>query len=266
MGKINHRLTGALLVGLLASPTLTAAPEPAALQQLRDMGVQFTGTFPAKGGLTAWAGYHGDQPLAVYEAPDGEHIILGRILDAEGRDVNQTALEQQVGSHMSTDVWERLAQSNWITDGAADAPMVAYVFTDLNCPYCNKLWVDARPWIDSGKLQLRHILVGIIRENSAAKAATLLTAENAEQQLGEHARLHMEAGDGRIRPISDEGVPPMAGIPAPIQAQLDANHTLMAELGLRATPAVVWLDESGKLHKQTGAPDSLLPHIAGPIE
>lgn len=269
MAGMGKALKRAPLVGLLLGMPAVAATEqePAALQQLRQMGVQFAGTFEAKGGLTAWAGYHGDQPLAVYEAPDGEHIILGRILDASGENVNQAALEQRVNSEMAADVMQRLERSTWIADGADDADTVAYVFTDLNCPYCNKLWVDARPWVESGRLQLRHVLVGILRDNSAAKAATLLTSDNPHQQLAEHARLHMQRlGNGPMRPVGDGGVAALRRIQPAIQAQLDGNHALMGELGLRATPALVWLDADGRLHKQTGAPEALLTRIGGPLK
>lgn len=268
MAGIAKGLKLAPLAGvLLGLPAVAASQEPAALQPLRDMGVQFAGSFEAEGGLTAWAGYHGDQPLAVYEAPDGEHIILGRMLDASGNEVNQGALEQLVGSGIAQGVMQRLHNSSWIADGAEDADTVVYVFTDLNCPYCNKLWVDARPWVESGRLQLRHVLVGILRENSAARAATLLSSDHPHEQLAEHSQLHHgRIGNGSVRPVGDGGVPAMRRIPAAIKAQLDDNHALMSELGLRATPALVWLDADGRLNKQTGAPERLLTRIAGPLK
>lgn len=45
---------------------------------------------------------------------------------------------------------------------------VVHVFTDANCLFCNQLWTSARPWVEVGKVQLRHAIVGIIRAGSAA--------------------------------------------------------------------------------------------------
>jgi hypothetical protein len=46
---------------------------------------------------------------------------------------------------------EQLASTTWIGEGRADAPRIVYVFTDLNCESCFKFWLDARPWVDSGR-------------------------------------------------------------------------------------------------------------------
>lgn len=79
------------------------------------------------------------------------------------------------------EVWNSLEKSKWIQDGDSKAPKVVYVFSDPNCPYCHTFWKQARPWVDSGKVQLRHIMVGVIRPSSKAQAATLLSAKNPEE-------------------------------------------------------------------------------------
>lgn len=50
--------------------------------------------------------------------------------------------------------------------------------SDPNCPYCYKFWQAARPWVESGKVQLRHIQVGVIREESRGQVATLLNSKD----------------------------------------------------------------------------------------
>ena len=57
---------------------------------------------------------------------------------------------------------------------------------DPNCPYCNMFWKQARPWVESGKVQLRHIMVGMLRADSAGKSAALLNASKPEAALNEH--------------------------------------------------------------------------------
>src|SRR3546814_12650200 len=86
---------------------------------------------------------------------------------------------------MSARTWALLEASEWIADGKADAPRVIYTFSDPNCPFCNKFWSAARPWVDSGKVQLRHIMVGVIRPDSANKVATIMTASSPSERSEE---------------------------------------------------------------------------------
>lgn len=65
----------------------------------------------------------------------------------------------------------------WILDGKKEAPVIVYVFADPFCPYCKQFWQKARPWVDSGKVQLRTILVGVIKPESPATAAAILAAK-----------------------------------------------------------------------------------------
>jgi thiol:disulfide interchange protein DsbG len=257
---------GALAVACIPA---IAQERPAPLRALETQGVTIIGTFPAPGGLTAWAGYAGQQPVALYATPDGKHVIAGTMLDADGKNLTRTALENAVRGPMTAGIWKQLEASHWIADGQAKAPRTVYVFTDPNCPYCNKFWADARPWVDSGKVTLRHIMVGILTPTSAAKAAALLADKNPSAALVAHERGHSAENaktlaSGRPKPLGDGGVKPLASIPAAIQTQLDANEKMMAAWGLQATPAVVWRDATGSVQMRTGAPDAALPAIFGP--
>ena len=267
-------LKGSLAVAALSGAAIgsfaIAAPDrPTALQAVEKRGVTVVGTFPAPGGLKAWAGYIGQRPVALYATPDGKHVIVGTLLDAEGKEVAEEALERAVRGPMSEEVWKQLEASRWIEDGRKDAPRTVYVFTDPNCPYCNKFWADARPWVDGGKVVLRHILVGILTPSSAGKAAALLADKNPAGALAAYERQHADSNrktlaSGRARPLADDGFKPLADIPPTIQTQLAANERLMALLGVQATPAMVWRDANGAMQVRTGAPDSALPAILGP--
>lgn len=262
--------TAVLAVAAVATTVVIAAPErPAALQALEKQGVTIVGTFPAPGGLAAWAGYIGQRPLALFVTPDGRHVIAGTLLDAQGEEVASAALEKAVRGAMTAGAWSKLESSHWIEDGKKDAPRTVYVFTDPNCPYCNKFWADARPWVDSGKVVLRHVMVGILTPSSAGKAAALLADKDPAAALAAYERGHMEQNgqsisSGRARPLGDAGLKPLANIPADVQAKLAANERLMASLGLQATPAMVWRDASGTVQMRTGAPSAALPAVLGP--
>lgn len=258
----------ALALAAAAVP-VCAQERPTALRALESQGVTVVGTFPAPGGLTGWAAYTGRQPVAFYAAPDGKHVVAGTLLDADGKNLTREALDKAVRVPMSAAMWKQAEASHWIGDGQAKAPRTVYVFTDPNCPYCNKLWADARPWVDSGKVELRHIMVGILTPTSAGKAAALLADKNPIAALAAHERGHTAENaktlaSGRPKPLGDSGVKPLANIPAAVQAKLDANAKLMGEWGLQATPAVVWRDAAGLVQMRNGAPESAFAEIFGP--
>lgn len=242
---------------------------PAVLQALEQQGVTVIGKFPSAGGLTAWAAHAGGQPVALYVTPDEKHVIAGTLLDAEGNDVNRAALQKAVNGKLLAGAWGSLQSSHWVRDGKAGAPRVVYVFTDPNCPYCNKFWADARPWVESGKVELRHVIVGILTPTSPGKAAAILAAKDPAAALEAYERGHAAANattlaTGRPRPLDDAGLKPLENIPADLRSKLASNQELMASLGLQATPAMVWREPDGTVQMRTGAPPSSLASVLGP--
>lgn len=139
---------------LLAAPGFGLAAQakdwPAPIKAIEAQGVEVIGTFEAPGGLTGYAG--------------------------------QKSLEKLVSKPMTERVWTQLEQSTWIGDGKSNAPRTVYTFTDPNCPFCNKFWNDARPWIASGKVQLRYVMVAILGATSPGKAAALLAAKDRKRR------------------------------------------------------------------------------------
>ncbi len=59
-----------------------------------------------------------------------------------------------------------------------EAPIILYVFADPFCPYCLQFWQQARPWVESGKVQIRTLLVGVIKPESPATAAAILATQD----------------------------------------------------------------------------------------
>lgn len=257
-------------VALCATALAAGADElPPALQALQKQGITIVGTFPSKTGLKAYAAMAGGQAAALYVTPNGA-VIAGSALDANGQELDAAVLDAAVHKPLAETAWKRLESSRWIADGMADAPRVVYVFTDPNCPYCAKLWLDARPWVESGKVQLRHVLVGILTPTSAGKAAALLTAKDPSAAFRAYEGANAPktakamAGGARPRPLADAALTPLATIPQAVAAQLEGNANLMVSLGMRATPGVVWRDAKGAVQKRTGAPESALTEIFGP--
>ena len=183
-------------------------------------------------------------------------LAAGRATAAEGpATVQAPKVQAQAAKPTGDTVQSQLEASNWVLDGKADAPRVIYTFTDPNCKYCNKFWEAARPWVDAGKVQLRHILVGVIRDDSPAKAAAILQAPDRSAALLENEK---KAGQG--------GITPAFSVSPDVRKTLDAHRKLMMSLGFRGTPGIVVIDGQGGTKSYGGMPrPAALPEVFGPL-
>ncbi|WP_051449048.1 thiol:disulfide interchange protein DsbG [Tolumonas lignilytica] len=219
-------------------------PLPAAIKAFEKQGMRIVGRFDAPNGMQGYAAEYQKQGITLYASRDGKFVISGYLYDAKGNNLSLKPLNELVYAPMAKQVWSKLQKSTWIADGQANAPKIIYMFSDPNCPYCNRFWQQARPWVDSGKVQIRHILVGILSHDSPTKAAALLTMKDPAKGL-----LEYEKSQGK------NGLKPLDPIPAAIQKKLDDNQLLMDELGSVATPTLLYFDDNGHLQQQQGMPE-----------
>lgn len=229
------------------------APPPAVIQALEAQGVSNIQEFDAGQGVRGFAGVAGEQPVAIYVLPDG-HAIAGTRLDSKGDILDKETVDSLVAKPMSDRAWAALETAPWVLDGQADAPRIIYTFTDPNCPYCHLFWEASRPWVEAGKVQLRHFLVGMLKEDSPAKAAAILGSTDTSAALQQH-ELSFDKG----------GITPAEAITDDIQEILEENQLLMMGMGFRGTPGIVVLNEEGVIQKYNGMPkDDVLGDVFGP--
>jgi thiol:disulfide interchange protein DsbG len=230
--------------GHAAAPTGDGeSSRPEVIRNLEQQGVKIMGEFDAPGGLRGFAGVSGGAPVTLYVTPDGAHVIAGTLLNSKGEDVSASEVDRLVVQPMSQRVWAQLERSHWVVDGDAKAKRVVYAFTDPNCPYCHRFWEASRRWIQSGKVQIRHIMVGVIRADSANKAAAILTAKSPSDAFTLNEQRQADGGIEGVEKVSAE-----------VRAKLDANARLMEQLGFRGTPGILFRDESGAVQSRSGMP------------
>lgn len=226
---------------------------PAAVKALEDQGLSIMQEFDAGKEVRAFAAVAGDQPIAAYLTKDG-HVIVGTRLDVKGNRIDDAKLHELVAKPMRDRAWAQLESSTWVLDGKANAPRVIYTFSDANCPYCHRFWEAARPWVNAGKVQLRHVLVGIIREDSPNKAAAILGASDRSAALLEN-ETRFDRG----------GITPAKTVPDEVRKILEDHQMLMLTLGFRGTPGIVVRDENGALKKYNGMPrPEVMVEVLGP--
>lgn len=246
-------ITAAPLILMPGGGQAQVTDKPPVLEALEDQGVLIKQEFDVSGGVRAFAGVVNDQPVAVYVLADG-NAVAGTRLNAKGEPVDQATLQNLVAKPISDQAWAELESATWVLDGKADAPRIIYTFTDANCPYCHLFWEAARPWVDAGKVQLRHLLVGIIKKDSPAKAAAILGAADPSAALVENETEYDQGG-----------ITPAKSVPDDVQRILESNQMLMFSMGFRGTPGIMVLNDEGLIQKYNGMPqqDALI-EVLGP--
>lgn len=215
-------------------------------QQLQKQGFVFVKSVPAPAGMTGWVGHQDQYSNTIFISKDNQYYIKGELFDAKGKNLSEEQIETHMKKAILDDVWKSLEQSTWIQDGKKNAPRIVYVFSDPNCPYCQKFWQNARPWVESGKVQLRHIQVGVIREESRAQVATLLMAKDPEALFHQ---MNMSKGKHNLQAARI--------IPANIAQKIEANQSLMDKYGFFSTPAMLWKNKQGEFKSTQGLPSNL---------
>jgi thiol:disulfide interchange protein DsbG len=232
----------ALLALLALARPASAGDYPAPIQSLVDQGVTIKGHFQAPGDMTGYVGTMRGQPLAMYLTKDGKHVLVGSMLDAQGNNLSRGQIQEKIMGPRNAAAWKKLEKRDWIGDGSPDAPVIVYEFTDPKCPYCHKFREKAAPWVDAGKVQIRHIIVGILMQDSPAKAATILGSDDPQAALQRNFDHFKDGGIEVDKAAKKRG-----------HAKMEANNHLMQALGLRGTPSIYYRDDDG-VHVVQGVP------------
>lgn len=251
--KYMKRTALAIFLGLGLQGAM-AETLPAPIQMLADQGLTIVGKFAAPSGLQGYAAEFQGRAISLYLTADGEHVMIGNLVNLAGDDVAAEPLYQLVTGPAQENAWGMFERSTLLQDGDPDAPRIIYTMTDPNCPYCHRLREAAEPWIAAGKVQLRHLMVGIIREESPAQAAAIMGSPAPAAALAEHVQRRNRGGI--------EAIPRFVRIGEPI---IRDNHRVMRELNLSATPVTYYRDENNHVQVVRGMPrPEQLDAIFGP--
>lgn len=234
-------ILGATTLLTPATSQATDSPLPAPVQLIEQQGVTIVGTFEGPDDITGYVGEYQGQGLTLYVTADGENAFIGTWLDAEGNDRGAEHIRRLVEAPRYANAWESLEQADWVAEGDADT--IIYTFTDPFCPHCRRMHESLHSYVESGQIQVRHIMVGIIREASPAIAATILGSEDPTAALLEHMERIEDGG------IDMNGQAMRAG-----QSSLRQHHEIMRSLNLSSTPVTFYKDSNDVVQMIQGAP------------
>lgn len=240
-----YTLLWIIIIGTFSLSANAADTLPAPIAALEAQGIKVVDSFQAPAGLTGYAALLQGKPIAIYLTSDNKHAIVGTLIDAKGDDLSHAALEKRVEAPRNQAIWDQLADSDWVLDGDSKAKRVVYMFSDPNCPYCHKFWQMARPWVDAGSVQVRHVLVGLLKPSSLPKAATIMAADDPSATLDRNERHYKSGGIELMDNIDDEWA-----------AKVKKNTLTMLSFDLHATPSIFYQTSTGKIEMVQGAPQS----------
>ena len=247
-GMLHTMLLGASLV--VSSAWGATQALPAALQALQKEGVEVVQQFDAPAGLHGYIVNAGGQSHAVYVTGDGNHVMVGALLDAKGRNLTETHLEKFAPKPDLSHAWPLLEDARWVADGAKDPKSVVYVLADPYCPYCRAFALAAQPYEEIG-LQVRWIWVSYLRADGPSRAAAILEAEDPAAAMERHEQMFAQGG---IEPAKSAKPETLAAV--------RSNTDLMRTLGVNGTPAIFFKNKEGDVQVVQGMPKlSVLPQI-----
>lgn len=240
-----------LLLALAACAQAQDVPAP--IRALASQGITIKGPLAAPPGFKGYVGDYRGQPMPVYLLSDGQHMVIGTLLDANGNDLTRAPLQAAVTPALNAATWAELAKASWIAEGATHPKRIVYVFTDTECPYCHKLWAATQPLLAGGDVQVRHVMVAVIAPQSRNRAAAILDAAQPQAALQQHEST-----------FGHSTVAPEPSVPAATASRIDANNALMEKLGIQGTPATLYKDATGRVRVLQGMlPEDRLKAIFG---
>ncbi|MBK0081082.1 thiol:disulfide interchange protein DsbG [Kosakonia sp. S58] len=234
-----------LLMLTLLPLTLHAEDLPAPVKAIEKQGITIIKSFDAPGGMKGYLGKYQEMGVTIYVTPDGKHAISGYMYDDAGTNLSEKLFNQELYGPAGRELWQRMEKAEWILDGQKTAPRVVYVFADPYCPYCKQFWQQARPWVESGKVQIRTLMVGVIKPESPAAAAAILSAKDPAKSWHEY-----EQSNGKMTLALPKTIPPA------IMRSLNLNQKIMDDLVANATPAIYYMNEENVLQQAVGLPDA----------
>lgn len=165
-----------------------------------------------------------------------------RPAQAEGGD---TAAAAQANRKIVGSILNDASHAGWIAEGKS--VHIIYVFFDPNCPYCDKLYHELRPWVEHNEVQVRWLPLGYLMTTSLGKAAAMLEAKDPGAAL----RIN-ETGFSRATGFGQISEDPLPG--KKVVSIIKANEKLLLRSGRRLVPTMVFRAADGTPVMMRGAP------------
>lgn len=227
-----------VLTLFLAMPVMAAAPAkstpavPAPLLKIQDQGGQVVESFPAADGLTGWLLKVQGRYVIVYSTPSGDYIISGALVDKDGKNLTSAYGDKYVPKPDANKLAAALGTDPWLVEEGSPAAPLIYIYADPNCIYCNKLWVELRPYVGTGKVRIRWVLLDFLKPTSSGRAAAILSSKDRAAGLSQdEIKFDKDNEEG--------GIPERLPVPVELGEALKLHTQEMNDAGAGGTPTLI---------------------------
>jgi thiol:disulfide interchange protein DsbG len=175
------------------------------------------------------------QPIAVlFTDSSGKFLINpATSVNREGETLQQIAFSKYIESSLAVEALQSITKTHYITQGNDTAPHKLWIVIDPNCIFCHKTYEDLQPFINSGTVAVRWVIIGLIKRSSADKAAAILSSPNPLAALSQN--------EAQFNDTTEEGgIPPLSKPSLEVQAQLTQNAEFVSKLVNVGTPVFIF--------------------------
>jgi thiol:disulfide interchange protein DsbC len=114
----------------------------------------------------------------VYVSADGRYILRGDLIDLE----KQANLTEERRRGLIKEAIASIGENNMIVFGPRKAKRTITVFTDVNCPYCQKFHKEV-PALNAAGIRVQYLLFPALGEDSMRKAVAIWCAKDRAAAL-----------------------------------------------------------------------------------
>lgn len=235
----------AFISALLFPSNALSDEHTSALKALKEQGVSVVYEFDTPMGLQGYVGEAEGQILTFYASQDGKNLIIGTMINQYGDNLSERVIHEDVVRPKLEAAWPRLESSQVVQEGSKDAETILYSFTDPNCPYCVRFRQQINPWIESNEVQIRHIMVGMLAEDSVRRSAMILESPNSAELLQQQQATMRKGGIELDPELVSKGY-----------LTVREHNNLMGDLDFYGTPMTVYRDQDNEIQVIQGILDA----------
>lgn len=240
----------------LAQDLPKQAKSSPALEMLKARGYEVGASFDAGHGLKGWVVSRGGQSNVVYTT-DGGVVLIGALVNSKGEDLTAGFIDKYTSAPGLKQGFVDLQKLPSITVGTATGATArtVWIVFDPNCPYCSLAYRTLKQYANS-QIQFKWVPVAYLRPDSAGRAATILDSPDPAKALDDNET-------GFDANTHQGGVAPEPSVSPTVKGDLARADAAMHLMGFDQVPALIWTDETGRLHHYIGLPppDALLSMV-----
>ncbi|ODN42365.1 thiol:disulfide interchange protein DsbG [Piscirickettsia litoralis] len=191
----------------------------------------------------------GGQQLIIYANQQGQFAFFGTMFGKDGANLTENYVKKNIQPKIASKLLEEAGKTHWFLEGKVDAPHQIYLVAEPNCSICHMLYKNLQPYVQSGQLSIRWIMVAFLKQDSVGKAAAVLSAKDPAALLAQDEKtFDMKTESGGVKPLAEKD------ISEKVKAELKENLAFFEKNGMQGTPVVIYKDSKGENQVLPGYP------------